>query len=249
MFIAKDKVQWKVVNYLRQGETFNYDYSLILNEPLASWDVWDYWERHRVKSMEQNLRRGDILFDIGTEAGWCNIVYGNIVGFENMVLVEPTPEFWPNIKEIWYRNTAHPPLACFAGFFSNISTLPIGVLPKHKFPSCADGDLIDRNSYKYIHEHGNQIPQITLDAYCEMTGIRPNAITIDCEGSEGLILRGAEQTLANGNLKVWVSEHDDLMWRDYNSTAEMIDQYMSELGYTREVLGLDHERHVYYYKP
>ena len=98
MFIPKDKIEWKLVKYLRQGQSRNYDYELMLNEPLASWDVWDYWESARVKSMEKELNRGDILFDVGSETGWCNLVYAKIVGPENMVLIEPSPEFWPNIK-------------------------------------------------------------------------------------------------------------------------------------------------------
>ena len=102
MFTPIDQVKWRQVKYLKEPLTASpehakYKYELVLPEPLASWDVFDYWEKERIASMEQHLTHGDVLYDIGTEQGWCNLVYASIVGPENIVLVEPTPEFWPNI--------------------------------------------------------------------------------------------------------------------------------------------------------
>jgi hypothetical protein len=38
-FIERSDIEWKSVPYLRQGQSFIYDYTLELNQPLASWDV------------------------------------------------------------------------------------------------------------------------------------------------------------------------------------------------------------------
>ncbi len=245
MFIPKDQIEWKKVGYLRQGETRDYDYSLILNEPLASWDVWDYWERARVESMREHLHIGDVLFDVGTEQGWCDLAYAQMVGPENMVLVEPTPEFWPNIQALWEKNyPTKKPLNCFNGFFSDKTTNK-EVLSEREFPAAADGDLIDKNSYRYIHQDKN-IPQITIDDFITKTNIHPTALTIDVEGAELLVLRGAEKTLSGYNVKVWVSEHDDLAEQNYHVTPDGVKDFMEFLGYKREVLSTDHERHVYY---
>lgn len=248
MFIPPDKVEWKLVKYLRQGQSRNYDYELLLNEPLASWDVWDYWEVERVKSMEAHLKEGDILFDVGTETGWCNLVYAKIVGPENMVLIEPSPEFWPNIKSLWQKNFGDVfPLSCYAGFFSD-KTNSLEVLPKHTFPSLSDGPLIDKNSYKNISENAHEVPQITIDKYVELTGIVPDAITVDVEGAELLVLKGAEKLLTEKSIHLWVSEHDDLALKGYNTNPDDVANFMQGLGYSREVLGTNHERHVYYHK-
>lgn len=248
MNIPKDQIVWKKVKYLRQGESLDYDYELILNEPLASWDVYDYWERERVESMRKHLVKGDILFDIGTESGWCNLVYAHMVGPENIVLMEPTPEFWANIKALWEKNYPNIlPLACYSGLISD-KTTSNKVLPLKTFPPEAEGDLIDRNSYKYIHQDGQTIPQITIDDYVKKTGIVPTALTMDTEGAELLILTGAVKTLTNNSLKVWVSEHDDLAERDYGVKSDAIPDFMRSLGYTAEILATDHERHVYYSK-
>lgn len=257
MFIPKDQIDWKKVRYLKEplGGTDDeaiWKYELWLNEPLASWDVFSYWERQRVASMERHLKKGDILFDIGTEQGWCDLVYAHIVGPENMVLVEPTPEFWPNIKALWQRNFGsengfNMPKACYSGFFSNKSENG-HIITHNDWPIEAYGDLIDRNSYRNLSDpsHTTQIQQITLDDFVESSGIIPNAITIDVEGAELLVLRGAEKTLTENNVKVWVSEHDDLGLKEYRITSEDVKDFMEYLGYKREDLGTDHERHVYY---
>lgn len=248
MFIPLDQVQWKEVKYLRQGESFNYDYHLLLNEPLASWDVYDYWERERVESMRDHLKLGDVLFDVGTEQGWCNIVYAHIVGPANMVLIEPTPEFWPNIRAIWEKNFGTIlPKGYYDGLISDQNT-DMRPITNQPWPDSSKGDLIDRNSYKLIHEHGDVIPQMTIDHYVEFTGNVPDALTIDVEGAELLVLTGAVKTLKHNYVKVWVSEHDDLALRDYGIADDRVPKFMASLGYQGEILATDHERHAYYHK-
>lgn len=250
-FIPVDKIEWKKVKYLRQGESLNYDYEFWLNEPLASWDVWDYWERERIESMRTHLEKGDVLFDIGTESGWCNLVYAQMVGPENMVLIEPTPEFWPNIKALWEKN--YPginPKGFYDGFFSDKTTEMYGGRMYLLWPRVSNGDLIDRNSYRYLSDenHREQVAEITIDDYVYRTGIVPDALTMDVEGAELLILKGAEETLRKYNLKVWVSQHNELALRDYSIKPGEIETCMESLGYKSEFLAKDHEIHKFYYK-
>lgn len=247
MNIPRDQIEWRPVRYLRQGQSFNYDYQMTLNRPLSDWDVWDYWEVVRVESMRKHLKPGNVLFDVGTEQGWCNLVYAQMVGPENIVLMEPTPEFWPNIQALWEKNFGEIlPKGYYQGLLSDKTTdeRPISTT----WPECSAGDLIDRNSYKLIHEHGNVIPQITIADYVRKSGIVPDALTIDVEGAELLVLMGAEEILKSHDLKVWVSEHDDLALANYNVKPDDVKNYMASLGYVMEDLGTDHERHVYYHK-
>lgn len=255
MFIPKDKIEWKKVKYLKipwqaTDEEADWLYELWMNEPLASWDVFAIWEVERVLSMREHLKKGDVMFDIGTEQGWCDLVYAHIVGPENMVLVEPTPDFWPNIRALWEKNFSEVlPLRCFPGFFSNVSTAK-GVLKGRQWPSQSDGDLIDRNSYKNLSDesHAKEVEQISIDDFVEISGVTPAALTIDVEGAELLVLSGARKTLKNNSLKVWVSEHDDLAESGYRVKPGEVATFMGALGYIREELALDHERHVYYHK-
>lgn len=245
-FIPRNEIEWKQVKYLRQGETLNYDYKLWLNEPLASWDVFDYWERERIESMRTHLKKGDTLFDIGTEQGWCNLVYAQMVGPENMVLIEPTQEFWPNIQALWAKNyPGTKPKGFYDGLFSD-KTTDTRSIKLRTWPKACAGDLIDRNKYQYIHANTENVPEITLDDYVERTGIVPNALTMDTEGSEYLILKGAELTLEKYKPKLWISVHPDMALRDYRVKENELDDYLNELGYKGEYLASDHEEHWYY---
>lgn len=249
--------QWKKVKYIKTSdagpvEQHTYKYELILPTPLADWDVFDYWEKQRVISMEENLQKGDILFDIGAEHGWMSVIFGKIVSPESMVLVEPTPEFWPNIKETWEKNFSDIlPLATYSGFFSDKTTdrkTARLVEPTQAWPEESKGNLIDKNSYKYIHEHANQVPQITLDEFVKTTGVMPTALTIDVEGAELLVLQGSEKTLKTHPIKVWLSIHPDLALRDYQTKRETIVEFMLNLGYKGKLLATDHEEHWFFEK-
>lgn len=214
---------------------------------LAVWDGFAAWEFPRFRSMFDHLGREDVLIDIGSEFGWQSVCYAEIVGPENMVLVEPSPTFWPNIKGTWEANFGVPPRACYQGLMSNASTSQ-HMLGLAEFPAVANGPLTDVTSYQYIHEHGHVATQITLDDYVRVTGIVPTALTMDVEGAELQVLFGAERTLRDHDLKVWVSIHPDLSLKDYSATDEDLHNYMAGLGYVGEHLSTDHEEHWYFRK-
>ena len=96
-FINITDLKWKNVPIHRQGETRIYDYEIELFEPLADWDVWDYWERERIASMQKHIKPGEVLWEIGTEQGWMAALFSKYVT-DQLVLIEPTAEFWPGIK-------------------------------------------------------------------------------------------------------------------------------------------------------
>ena len=243
-FIPADEVVWKSVKFLElPDETFEYEFELPV--PLADWDVFAAWERERFHSMRENLDLGDVLFDVGTEQGWTNLIYAQFVGPANMVLIEPTQEFWPNIRNTWERNYGlMTPLACYPGLLSDETTDRTTTFGP--WPAVADGPLIDRNKYQYIHNHDVEVGQRTLDDLVQRSGIIPDAITMDVEGAELLVLHGATTTLVDHRPLVWVSVHPDLIERDYDTTADHVHRFMESLGYTAFFLARDHEEHWFY---
>lgn len=242
-FIPVDEVEWRSTGILRIGETRDYEYRFDLPRPLADWDVWDYWERERFHSMSDHLEPGMTLFDVGTEQGWCNLIYASMVGPENMVLIEPTPEFWPNIQATWLRNFEHQPQCCYDGLVSDKTTDTRDDF--YDWPASADGPLIDRNKYQYIHDNQG-IPEMRFDDLQVNSGAIPDAITMDAEGAELLVLKGAEQTLRTYRPLVWVSVHPDLGERDYGVVPADVHDFMSGLGYLGTFLAEDHEQHWMY---
>lgn len=250
--VAPADVNWVLEPIIKMHDNpppdSQWEYKVWLPDWLAEWDVFGDWEVEQFNSMRDNLKKGDVLFDIGAELGWQSIIYAQFVGAENMVLVEPSAAMWPNIAETWEKNYPDiPPLACHYGLFSDKTTGDV-ILPKHVFPSEALGKLVRRVSYKYIHEHGRKVPQLTIDDYVKITGIVPDALTMDTEGSEYLILQGAEKTLKDNDLKVWVSVHPELALTDYGILTGQVLDFMGNCGYKGELLVVDHEHHYYFRK-
>jgi hypothetical protein len=135
-------------------------------------------------------------------------------------------------------------MACWDGLVSDVTDTKTRVFTP--WPAAANGDLIDRNKYQYIHAHSRDIKQLTLDDLVTRSGIIPNAITIDVEGAELKVLHGATDTLIEHRPLVWASLHEDLLERDYNATIEDVHTFMESLGYIPTYLGTDHEAHWLY---
>lgn len=248
-FIADEDIEWVKTKIIAEDWTQHdtwYHYEFILPRPLADWDVFDYWEKERFASMKKHLKQGEVLFDIGTEQGWCNLIYAEFVGPENMVLIEPTYEFWANIRKTWEKNYNVPPLACYWGLFDN-QTRDDYDKGFDIWGKVTDEKIIDRNKYQYIHESTSDITHIELDKYVDETGIVPDALTMDVEGAELHILQGARETLKKYKPKVWISIHPDLGERDYGVTKDDVLRFMELLGYKGEHLATDHEEHWYFY--
>ena len=71
-------------------------------------------------------------------------------------------------------------------------------------------------------------------------------ITIDVEGSEFEVLKGAEKVLMEDKPHVFVSVHPEFMFHQFNQyTAELVG-FMKDRGYSFKILAFDHEFHFYF---
>lgn len=209
---------------------------------VADWDAPSHWERERLASMQAHLLPGMVLYDIGVEHGWLSAVYGAWCGYDNMVLVEPSPEFWPNIMGVWQRNLFPGPIACFQAFAGDtIDGNPINEV----WPASSDGPEVGGMAYRYLNQHASTVPTITIDEIAART-TPPDAITIDIEGAELVALRGARNVLRDVRPLVWCSIHVDLMERDFGHSDSELHDLMEELGYEGEHIHTDHEQHWLY---
>lgn len=206
---------------------------------IANWDAPSHWERERLASMRAHLRPGMVLYDIGVEHGWLSAVYGAWCGYENMVLVEPSPEFWPNIKGVWDYNRFPAPLACYQAFAGDTRD---GHPVNEIWPACSDGPEVDGMAYRYLTEHTSTVQTITMDEIADDV-YPPDAITIDIEGAELVALRGALRILAQDRPLVWVSIHEDLMERNFGHDHRDLHHFMHAFDYDGEYIHTDHEQH------
>ena len=240
-FIPVDELSWQTVKIHRQGETFDYNYELDLFEPLASWDVWAVWERERIESMQKHIRQGDVLFDVGAEQGWMSALFAKYVT-DQLVLIEPTAEFWPGIKAIFEKNNLATPIVSFVGFADDTSETfeqTFGWPPETHKP-----EVIEKRKYRNLYDRDDirQVKSIQLDKIASNC----DAISIDVEGAELHVLRGATHLLSAHRPLVWCSVHPDMMERDYNHSREDLLFFMDAQDYEAELLAIDHEEHWFF---
>lgn len=233
-------------------------WEMILPDSIADWDAItgcypdrQGWEFERFESFGEHLRRGMTFFDVGAEHGWISAVIGReFVGAENMVLFEPSPEFWTNIRLIWAANGLPDPKATFPGFVSDTTTAK-SIRQTTKWPKWTQGDTteVSAMAYRSMANEADrvQVTAVTIDDYVKATKIHPEVINVDVEGAELAVMRGATDTLLHDRPLVWISVHPDLMLRDFGiEHVDELFEFMHSVGYGREYLGIDHEQHHFF---
>lgn len=241
-FINVDDLEWrttKINRYIQEGPEENHihRFEIELFEPYSSWDALDMWEDERLASMQKYIKQGDVLFEVGAEAGLFPAIFSKYMT-DQVVLIEPTAEFWPGIKAIFAQNNLKDPLYSFCGYANDYTDSEES---SSNWPSEALApQVIDARKYRNVWDKEDVIPSIKVD---DMKAI-PDHISIDVEGAELLVLKGAEKTLKKHKPLVWCSIHPDLLERDYGSTKEDVYFFMDECGYDAELLAIDHEHHI-----
>lgn len=266
-------------------------WDLVLPEHRAVRPEWvTGWERERLDSMHEHLTRlvrefddwhvfrggphavdyrprneRPVIIDVGVEEGDLTALYSQW-GCD-VVMVEPNPRVWPNVRAIWQANGLRHPDEWWVGFAGDVDDFDDPV--HHEWarehvgaswemggwPSCADGPVIGDHAFLHLAQHAHMVPTITLDRlvdnarWADGVGRKIDAITMDVEGSELRVLRGAERILREDRPLVWVSVHTDDQWMAENYAQDRrgdIDAFMAELGYVPQLLAVDHEEHVFY---
>lgn len=222
-------------------------WAIITPNNVANWDggTGDYsvrrgWEFERFESFRRELKYGDTFFEIGAEHGWMSAIIGReFVGAENMVLFEPSPEFWINIRKTWLYNGLNEPLGCYQGFVGSETT----GYAQSGWPQCADASAPETEAMAYKTLGRNPIQTIRIDDYITQTAQIPRAINIDVEGAETIVIKGAFETLRTFKPLIWVSVHPDLMERDHGTSKSEFLSLMDSFDYVGNHLGTDHEEH------
>lgn len=207
------------------------------------WYTLEGWERKRLDHMEDQIRENDVLYYIGAEEGdMCGLAaqWG-----ANLVMIEPNDKVWPNIRAIWNANHFNPPLGCFTGFAGSKTDLKEKKnLYINEFPPEAFGDVIGDHGFKELAYESDVIPQVKIDDLNLLPP--PDIISIDVEGSEFEVLRGAEQTLKKYRPKIYLSLHPEFMFRMFGEYGYDLRNWIKDLGYKETLLDYQHEVHLYY---
>lgn len=242
------------------------------------------WEEGRLLSMHAHLKPGDVLYDVGAEHGDLSALYGTWIEAPcrcgalygqhhsdcdaqpgGVVLIEGSDRFWPVIKATFEANNLTP-LGCFAGFASDVDSDESERTPSWStpiftdgttWPSWADGPAEPHHGFKSVVESGRTIPNIRFDTLATMCP-PPDALTIDVEGAELLVLKGSEGLLTTVRPLVWVSIHPTLIAHDYPESGvmgtgdpdrerERIYEFMYAAGYLGSYIETNHEEHAVFW--
>lgn len=182
-----------------------------------------------------------------------------------VVLVEGSEKFWPVIKATFAANNLTP-LGCWAGFASDVDSneserTPSWATPSFTdgktWPSWADGDPEPHHGFRSVVESGRTLPNITFDTLSTMAPL-PDALTIDVEGAELLVLKGSTWILREKRPLVWVSIHPTLIAHDYPESGvlgtgdpdyerQRVLDFMHLLGYRYIFIEANHEEHFVFW--
>ncbi len=216
----------------------NGEFEIILPKHRAERPEWytEYgWEKKRLQKMHEVITENDTIFYVGAEEGEMPALCA--MWGAQVVLFEPNKLVTPNIKAIWEANNLNEPFI-FEGFAANKTTNNVMLISG--FDNIT-GDVIHDHGFKELKDPGD-IPQVKIDDL----PIKPTVISLDVEGSEFEVLKGAEQTLKEHKPKIFLSGHPEFMVLNYNQWLGELRKWIKDFGYTEELLDYNHEVHLYY---
>lgn len=228
-----------------QETLINGKWKIMLPKHRAEREEWPTWEYERLAHMHKTVKLGDVVFYVGAEEGDMAALLAKWGA--KLVLFEPNDRVWPNIKAIFDANKLEP-MGVFPGFASDATDYKgVEGKPIHEWPEWAYGELIGDHGFKELRDSGD-IPQVKIDDVMkELTISPPDMISIDTEGSEGRVLRGAEQTLRKYHPRIYLSLHPEFLHEQYGEWGAELRKWIIDIGYKETLLGYPlHEVHLYY---
>ena len=222
-------------------------------ERIPQWERWHEgagWEVARLASLHANIMPGDVVYDIGAELGDFSALFATWGA--RVCLFEPGYRAWPNIAATWQGNNLPPPLGCWPGFLDDqtddLGQAYLRTRRYQQWPRQSRGVIAVENHFARPEERPD-IPHVTLDDYVAASSVIPTVLTIDVEGSEVRVMKGAREVLAAHHPLVFISEHPQIIADTYNYPITLLHDFMAQQDYQRLELAIDHEVHALYWHP
>jgi FkbM family methyltransferase len=167
---------------------------------IAGSSVHGCWLGHYEIEKQSVIRRmvkpGMRVFDVGANAGFHTLAFARLVGEGGHVWAfEPLESNLVSLRQHIALNG-----------IANVTVVPAAVAERAGVARFATGA---GNSMGHLAAGGNcDVPTMSLDEFCVQAGIAcPDLIKFDIEGGEGLALRGAARTLAQGKTAILLALH------------------------------------------
>jgi len=225
----------------------NGEFEIVLPKHRADRPDWyqeSGWEKPRLKSMHENLGKGDVMYYIGAEEGEMPALC-QIWGAET-VLFEPNPKVWSHFPLLWEHNNLEMPIACIPGFASD-KINDLTRIYYNEWPPEANSIISAAHGFKELQYEADKYGQITIDSLVYDHGVKPpTAISLDVEGSEWRVLGGAVKVMAEFKPKIWLSGHPEFMMMYWKEYLYDLRNFIKGFGYKETLLDYQHEVHLFY---
>lgn len=232
--------------------TINGKWPLIL--PDSSADEWignmahhhNRWEMPRLEVLERLIKPGTVVMYIGAYKGDMPALLASWGA--KLILMESTAAFWSLIRVAWQLNDLPDPVGFWSGLVGKNETwskaVPLDEWPARRAPY-EEGKV----GFSHLAESGEDYenyPQITIDAFVEYSGIVPDIITMDVEGSELEVLKGAINTIETHKPTFMLSVHPEFMFHNHGTYERELHDLLQHRGYVGTWVDYDHEHHWLY---
>ncbi len=188
-----------------RAETSEGSFFFDVRDDIVGWVLArEPWEPSQTAWIKSQLRAGDFAVDVGANLGWFTVVMARLVGSTGSVAsFEPEPRNF----ELLRRNVEENNVAGVCNLFQTALSNKAGncTLEKshnnfgdHRIRLRAPGEFADN----YFGEEDREevtVPAISLDDKLEQAGLSDKKVRLlkmDAQGSEVLIMQGAQKTLA-----------------------------------------------------
>lgn len=215
---------------------------LMLPPHRAARPEWPWWEAGRLAAMSHVIRSGMHVVDVGAEEGDFPALFASWGA--TVTLIEPNPHVWPCIRYTWEANDLPAPAGMHVVLCGDTATdaaePDAGGTGPDGWPQCSRWPMVPDHGFRHLWEHGGtNTPVTTLDCL----SLAPDVLTMDVEGGELAVLRGATRTLREHRPTVFVSIHAEFLADLYGQHPDEVLALMESLGYTATYLCSDHEAH------
>jgi len=180
--------------------------------------------RGEVGFLRSTARRGDVAIDVGGNVGVTTVTMAKAVGEEGRVYTfEPDP----GNLEVLRRNLT-------INRLRNVRVFQMAVVDRVGEVEFYGGTVVP--------EEGSEAASVratSLDAFFSEEGLgKVDLINIDCEGSELMVLKGAERLLRENDVGIFCELHHSLLGKLGQSVRDIVG-YLRALGF--EVYGVSLE--------
>jgi len=185
-------------------------------------------EAGEVKFLESIAKEGMHVIDIGANIGITTVTIARKIGRRGKLYsFEPSPEYFKILKDNVSSNGLEN-----VKVYELAVTDQVGRAPFYQ-KELSSGIVFEEGAKRF------EVSTTTIDRFLSEEKIgRIDLIHMDCEGSELLVLRGAEETLSKNKVKIFCEIHHDFLKQLGQSVQDLV-QYLQGLEFQVQSVSLN----------